>query len=341
MLVLIIKKYESKKTMKIYPEKLKQGDSVAIIAPSMSFSLLSQETIDEANRRFAEIGLHLKFGKNIKTIDEFLSSTVQERIDDLHWAFSDTSINAIFTVIGGYNCNQLLDHIDWELIKNNPKIFCGYSDITALQNAIFAKTGLITYSGPHYSSFGQKKYFDYTLNYFMKCLFSEDQICVTPSKEWSDDEWYIDQANRSLIANNGYHVINNGNASGTLIGGNLITFKSLQGTHYFPSLKNAILFLEDDAESGVHQFDRDLQSLILLDEFKHIKGLIIGRFQKESSIAMPVLEKIIKNKKELNNIPVIANVDFGHTNPFITLPIGGDALIEASPQATQIIISKH
>ncbi len=139
----------------IFPSKLQRGDTIAIIAPSRSFSILSSSCIEIANQRFQKLGLQVVFGKYIQEIDAFASSSIESRIADLHWAFSDPSIKAIFTVLGGFNSNQLLPYIDWDLIKNNPKILCGYSDITALQNAIFANTGLVTYSGPHYSSFGQ------------------------------------------------------------------------------------------------------------------------------------------------------------------------------------------
>ena len=99
----------------------------------------------------------------------FTSSSIESRIEDFTYAFSDTNVKAIFTAIGGVNSNQLLKYIDWELIKNNPKIFCGFSDITALNNSIFTKTGLVTYSGPFITStFGQKLHFDDTLDYIKK-----------------------------------------------------------------------------------------------------------------------------------------------------------------------------
>src|SRR5680860_1772809 len=135
---------------KIFPQKLKKGDKVRVIAPSRSMAIISQETRDIAKNRFEELGLELSFGKHIDEIDDFVSSSIESRIEDLHDAFCDSRVKAIFTVIGGFNCNQLLQYIDWDLIKNNPKIFCGFSDITALNNAIYAKTGLVSYSGPHY-----------------------------------------------------------------------------------------------------------------------------------------------------------------------------------------------
>lgn len=313
---------------KIIPEKLKIGDEVRVIAPSRSMAIISEELKKIANEKFSQAGFKLSFGKHVSENDEFSSSNIASRIEDLHEAFVDCSVKAIITVIGGFNSNQLLKYIDWDLIKNHPKIFCGYSDITALNNSIFAKTGLITYSGPHYSTFGQRLHFEYTLDSFKKCLMSKESFPILPSDQWSDDAWYKDQENRNLITNPGWSVINEGEAEGTILGANLCTFNLLQGTKYFPDLSNSILFLEDDDESSDHTFDRDLQSLIHLPGFMGVKGIVIGRFQKASRIDINKLKMIIKTKKELERLPVIADVDFGHTDPKITFPIGGTAKLK-------------
>lgn len=192
---------------KIFPEKLKAGDEVRVIAPARSLSIISEKTREIANKRIEDLGLKLTFSKHAEEMDDFASSSIESRIKDLHKAFSDKNVKAIFTVIGGFNSNQLLKYIDWDLIKNNPKIISGYSDITALNDAFFAKTGLVTYSAPQYSTFGQKLYFDYTLDYFKKCLMSSDPFEIKPSESWSDDAWYKDQDNRKLIPNEGWLVI--------------------------------------------------------------------------------------------------------------------------------------
>jgi len=324
------------------PNKLKPGDEVRIIAPMQSMALISSETREIANKRLEDLGLKLSFGKHIEESDEFTSTSVESRIEDLHEAFADKNIKAILTVIGGFNSNQLLRYIDWNLIKNNPKIFCGYSDVTILNNSILSKTGLITYSGPHYSSFGQKLYFDYTLDYFKKCLFEDAPIEVVASSKWSDDAWYKNQEDRNLIDNERFFVINSGdNTEGTIVGGNLNTFNLLQGTEYMPPLESTILFIEDDSETNAKHFDRDLQSLIHQPAFKGVKGLVIGRFQNESNISNDLLTKIIKTKKELNNLPILANVDFGHTDPKITFPIGGTVEVDTTKDRPSIKILTH
>ena len=312
------------------PSKLKKGDEIRIIAPSRTMKLISEEGKKLAEEKLKSLGFKVTYGKNIYESDEFDSSSIKSRVDDLHDAFQDKNVKAILTVIGGFNSNQILRYLDYNLIKKNPKIICGYSDITALNNAIYKKTGLVTYSGPHFSSFGMKKGFDYSLDYFKKCLIEEKEFEIKASKEWSDDKWYLDQEKREFMKNNGFLVINEGKAEGEIIGANLCTFNLLQGTEYMPNFKNNILFIEDDYESKPHHFDRDLQSLIHLPDFNQIKGIVIGRFQKASEMTNEKLIKIIKTKKELNNIPVIANLDFGHTTPIFTFPIGGKVSISSN-----------
>jgi muramoyltetrapeptide carboxypeptidase LdcA involved in peptidoglycan recycling len=330
---------------KIYPQKLKIGDEVRVISPSQSMALISKENREIANKRFADLGLKLTFGKHIEESDETMSSSIESRIEDLHEAFADKNVKAILTVIGGFNANQLLRYIDWDLIKNNPKIFCGYSDVTALNNAIFSKTGLVSYSGPHYSTFAQKLYFDYTLEYFRKCMMDEKSFEIIPSDNWTDDQWYMDQNKRNLIKNNGFFIINEGKAKGTILGANLCTFNLLQGTEYFPKFEeDTILFIEDDDMVGEQfsvSFDRDLQSVIHQSGFEHVKGIVIGRFQLSSGMNEKKIKKIILSKKELNAIPVIANVDFGHTSPIITFPIGGEAVLEVDNSKVKLEIMKH
>jgi muramoyltetrapeptide carboxypeptidase LdcA involved in peptidoglycan recycling len=327
--------------LKIFPKKLKSGDSVQIIAPASSLGIISQANRKIANQRFLEMGLSVTFGKHVEEIDLFDSSSIESRIKDLHDAFCNPNVKAILAVIGGFNSNQLLKYIDWEIIRNNPKIFCGFSDITALNNAIFAKTGLVTYSGPAYATFGEKLGFDYTLEAFKKCLFSEEPLEIKPSLIWSDDAYYLDQENRTFIQNEGYLIINTGKARGTILGANLCTFNLLQGTEFFPNLAGSVLFLEDDDVSTDVEFDRNLQSLLHLPEFAGVAGLVLGRFQKATKMTNEKLIKIIKTKKELNNLPVIANVDFGHTQSMITFPIGGEVNLVIEKEQAIIEISKH
>ena len=323
----------------IIPEKLKIGDEIRVIAPSRSMNILSKETINTATKRLGKLGFNVSFGKNIYSeFDKnYACGSIQERIEDLHEAFLDKNIKAVLTAIGGFNSNQILEYINYDLIKNNPKIICGFSDITALLNAIYAKTGLVTYYGPHYSSFGMEAGFDYTLEYFKKIFVPDkkdsNEILIENSKEWSDDFWFLDQKNRKFISNTGLEVINQGCAEGTIIGGNLCTLNLLQGTEFMPLQdNNIILMIEEDNFAGkefFREFDRNLQSLLhcYKNKNKKISGIIIGRAQVNCNMNFEKWKIMINNKPELANIPVIANADFGHTTPIFTFPIGGHAFI--------------
>ncbi|WP_220493129.1 MULTISPECIES: S66 peptidase family protein [Pseudoalteromonas] len=324
----------------IIPNKLKVNDEVRIIAPSRSLSIIDKKTREIANTRFEELGLKLSFSKNCESIDDFSSSSIEERIEDLHEAFLDKKVKAIFTVIGGDNVNQLLKYIDYNIVKRNPKIICGYSDTTALSNALFHKTGLVTYSGPAYSTLGMLKGIDFSINYIKKCLFSSDPYEVINSEQWSDDAWYLDQEKRNFYKDNGIEVLNHGEAEGKIVGGNLCTLNLLQGTEFMPDLTNAVLFLEDDELTSPSNFDRDLQSLIHQKNFDSVKGIVIGKFQLKSEVSETLLKKIIQSKQELASIPVLYNLNFGHTTPHICFPIGGFVKIDTKSRK-QIIIEKH
>ncbi len=326
--------------MEIIPPKLKAGDEVRVIAPARSIRLpfITEELKSEATRNLEALGLKVSFGKHINECDEFNSSTVEHRIEDLHNAFSDKNVKAILTVIGGFNSNQLLKQINYDLIKENPKILCGYSDITAPQHAIYKKTGLVTYSGPHYFTFGVKHGLKYTEEYFKKCLFENKPFKINPSEDIV--EWSGKQSKYLYYKNSGPWVMRNGKASGKIIGANLCTLNLLQGTEFMPKLKNSVLFIEDDDETNPNAFLRDLQSLFQLPDADTIRGLALGRLQEGSGINRALLNKIIGAVVE-NSIPIIANLDFGHTYPLITFPIGGKASLTAEDDKAVLKILKH
>ncbi|WP_210365083.1 S66 peptidase family protein [Bacillus sp. REN3] len=324
----------------MFATKLAPGDEIRVIAPSTSMVILKDAQIELAVQRLTNLGFKVTFGNNAVAHDEFFSSSIDERIEDLHNAFADSNVKGILSAIGGYNSNQLLKYIDYDLISSNPKVFCGYSDITAIQLAIYQKTGLVTYSGPHFSSFGMKHGLDYTMESFLDAVTNDAPYEINPSAAWSDDAWYLDQENRTFHDQSGYLILQEGTAEGKIIGGNLCTMNLLQGTQYMPSLKDAILVIEDDEESHSRSFDRDLQSLLHLPDSGGIKALLIGRFQERSNITEEALKKIIFAKEELKGIPIIANINFGHVQPFATVPIGSRATVRANRGETEIVIEQ-
>lgn len=323
----------------IRPTRLQRGDEIRVIAPSRSLALISLEGRAIASERFSELGLGLSFGRHVDECDDFVSSAIESRVVDIHEAFADPNVKAILTVIGGYNANQLLPYLNWDLVQANPKIFCGYSDITALTCAMYAKTGLITYSGPHYSTFGMREHFGQTMEWFTAALMAGQPFVVEPAITWTDDAWYLDQANRDIKPNDGFWVMGEGRAEGRLIGGNLCTLNLLHGTEYMPELAGSIIFIEDDSESLPHTFDRDLTSLTQQSGFDRVRGLLIGRFQDQVEMTRAKLRTILAGKRELDGLPIVANVDFGHTDPVLTIPVGGTARLDAVLGATQLEIS--
>ena len=328
----------------ITPEKLQKWDEIRIIAPSRSLSLLHEETIRLAKENLEQQWFEISFSKNCKEVDMFFSSSIESRVEDIHEAFKDKNVKAILTVIGGFNVNQILEYIDYDLIKNNPKILCWYSDITALANAITAKTGLVTYSGLHFSTWAMKKEFEYNLEYFKKCLMKDEKFLIEPSKKWSDDARYMDQENREIKENEGFIVINEGEAEWVILWGNLCTFNLLQWTEFMPNISDSILFIEDDDQAGnlfSVEFDRNLQSLMHQQNFEKVKWIVIGRFQKNTDITVEKLKYIIQTKKKLASIPIIANVDFGHTNPMITFPIWGTLKMSIKENQSKLEILNH
>ena len=323
------------------PNKLKPGDEVRVVSPSSGLGFILEVLRRVAADRLEGLGLRVSYGGAGEVLDRFESSPAEERVSELHEAFVDDGVRGMLTIIGGYNSNQLLARLDYGLIRENPKVLCGFSDITALATAIHAKTGLVTYSGPHFSTFSMERGLRYTLDHFERCLMRDGPYDVEPADHWSDDPWYLDQDNRDLVPNPGYEVLNEGEARGTLLGGNLGTLALLFGTPYMPDLEGTILLLEDDEEILPHHFDRTLQSLIHQPDFGGVRGIVLGRFQRASNMDLETLAEIVRSKPELDDIPVVANASFGHTTPAFTFPIGGSGALRAHAGDVGLRIETH
>lgn len=315
---------------------------VRVVAPARSRAFVTEHdhtAVIEA--RFAELGLRLSYGRHVDERDRFDSSSVRSRVADLHDAFADPDVDAIITVIGGFSSNELLPHLDWDLIRANPKVLCGYSDITALQNALLARTGLVTYSGPHWSSFGMRDHFATTLDWFTATLFDDAPVELHPAEIWTDDEWFLDQDRREPLPGEGWWPLQPGSAQGRVVGGNLCTLNLLQGTPYMPSLDGAVLVLEDDYLSSAVEFARNLTSLLQLPDAAGIRGLAIGRFQRASGMSRAALEEIIAARPRLAGLPVLANLDVGHTFPVATIPVGGELALAVGDGAQSVVLTRH
>ena len=305
--------------------KLQQGDEIRVIAPSRSLAHVWEEKSYKALCCLEKQSFHVTFSKHSRAIDDYNSSSVQSRVEDIHEAFLDSNVNAILTAIGGFNVNQILEHIDYEIIRQHPKILCGYSDITALLSAVYAKTGLVTYHGTHFSTFGFEIEPEYTEKAFFDCVMKEDSLTLKPSQSAKE-----------------YTIIQQGTCEGTVIGGNLCTLNLLQGTQFMPQTDDIVLFVEDDNIMGdyfIYEFDRNFQSLLQAYGTERIKGVVFGRFDDNCNVSADVIKRIISGKLP-KNIPVMFGVDFGHVFPMITFPIGGRIKIEATNNLL-IEIVKH
>lgn len=322
------------------PPKLQRGDEVRVIAPARSMSIISEQTRAIAAKRFEDLGLKLTFGKNVFLKDRWHSSPLAARLDDLHTAVADPKVKAILTVIGGYNTNDLLTHIDWNLIKRNPKIFCGYCDFTTLALPLLVRSNLVSYYGPHYSSFGEKKYFDYTLNYFLKAVMSTKPYLVEPAQYWSNDLWYLDQDKRKRKKNSGWKIIQTGIAEGQLVGGNIQKIALLMGTKYLPGFRDKIVLLQEAGDFTPPQVEQHFQAILNASVLDGCRALLLGRFEPAGGMTMPILQTML-HKIDRGDIPIVANLDFGHTDPKFTWPIGGTAKLIISRKRCRLKIIKH
>lgn len=314
--------------------RLNRGDHLRVVAPSRSLGMISPDNIAHARRRLAQQGYKTSFGAGVYERDEFDSSSPEARLTDLHAAFEDPSVNGVLSAIGGYNSNQIIDQVDYGLIAQNPKIVCGFSDITALLIAIYSQTGLITYLGPHFSSWAMRDGFEYTERQFNVCCAQSAPFEIPSSDSWSDDEWFVDQDARHFIPNGGLAALRFGEAEGRFIGGNILCVVTLLGTRFWPGLRDSILFLEAPGWINPSHFDQLLQALVLQADFNSVRALVFGRFQKKANMSIERLSRLLDSKPQLRDVPVLANADFGHTSPLCTLPIGGRGRVVSGPKSS-------
>ncbi len=296
-----------KKTLK--PARLKEGDTVGMIAPSSS---VSAETLARAIANIESLGLKVKTGDNILKSKGYLAGTEKERLDDLHKMFADPAIKAVWCVRGGYGATRYLPQIDYALIKKNPKIFIGYSDITALHLAIHEKTGLVTFHGP----VGTSDPTDYNRLHLKNVL-------MHPSPQY-----LIPQAEENLKNEGNLYkteAIHPGKSAGKLIGGNLSLLSAMAGTPYgLKNLKGCLLFMED-IEERPYRIDRMLTQLLQSCDITKAAGIILGVFEgcnpKPDENSLSLMECLTDRLAPLN-IPCMYGYSFGHIKNQCVLPVG-------------------
>jgi muramoyltetrapeptide carboxypeptidase len=246
----------------------------------------------------------------------YLAGSDEERLNDLHSMFENKDVKAIFSVRGGYGSGRLLDKINFSLIKKNPKIFVGYSDITALQMAIFKKTGLISFAGPMVATDFSNNVNEYTEENFWRVITSAKKIGKLHNPR--DEKFY---------------VLKSGRGEGSILGGNLAVFASLMGTEFMPNLKDSILLMEDIGEVP-YRIDRLLNQLKLAKVFDQINGIILGRFvdcyEKDKSDETIKLNEVIEHYLSKLKIPVLYSFSHGHIKENLTIPFGLKCKLNAS-----------
>ena len=293
----------------ILPQKLKKGDTIGVVAPSNPIIGENIEELKKAKQIVEKNGFKVKFSKNIYSNTNQYSSTPQEKAEDINKMFKDKEIKMIWCAKGGSNSNSIFEYLDYEAIKNNPKIICGYSDITSITNIISEKTGLVTFSGTNFKTIATDET-DYSYKQAIK-RFVEGSLEIGEPEEK-------------------YETIQEGQAEGKLIGGNLNLTHRLVAGKYKIDFTDKILFLE---ELGI-ETDPSLASNFLYymkqnGIFDKIKGLWIGNYEHESGIK---LEKIISDVLELPNtkykFPIIKSNNFGHIETKTVIPIGTKAKID-------------
>ena len=332
------------KHKRILPPRPKKGQKIGIFAPADPVAgVCPNDVIQRGYTYLKDKGYSIVEGDSVKTLPlGHTAGTVCLRVNDIHELVKRDDVGCIMAFWGGFNTNQLLGSIDYELIRLNPKIIIGYSDVTALTTAITTKTGLVTFSGPGVISFAKPEPFEYTWNYFEKiCIKPINNCHIKSSLEYADDLYFLrkDSDHRIKQKNKGINVFKNGKASGEIVAGNLQTLLLLSGTEYLPSMNDKILFIEEDETSTAAHVDRFLMQCSQLGWFEKISGLVIGRFTEHSGFdSDDSLEDLLEQHLGQVKFPILYNVDFGHSDPLITIPNGGTAIINT--MKNELIIKK-
>ena len=297
--------------------KLKIGDTIGVIAPDKALKSKDRKTLENATKYFESLGLKVKYGKYLFSEDNYCAGTPEERAKDLNDMFNDKEVKAIFTVKGGDMVNGILPYINYENIKNNPKIFLGMSDITVLLCAINKMTGLITFHCQDYVWFGKDEVTDYDKNEISDKLFNGNNVLIP-----YEERQFIDFSNKKII--------------GKIYGTNVRCLLKLVGTPYMPNLENAVLFLEG-FHSDIIQWNAMLEQYNQMNAFN--KAVVFGYIYQLQHIEENKYSIVEELRKINSNVPIVKTNDFGHIHGNSIIPIGADVTINANEKS--IIVSEY
>ena len=307
------------------PARLRAGDQVGLLSPA---SYIEDEALEKAVGNLESLGLKPVLSTHIRSLYGSLAGSDAERLSDLHRMFADPAIKGIWCARGGYGCARLLPDIDYRLIRQNPKVLVGYSDITALHNAIYRHSGLVTFHGP----VGSSTLTDYTRAHLVATLFegqAEQRIGVAPA-----------QAEKGLEdAAFATQVIRPGVAEGRLVGGNLSLLASLAGTRYQPDIAGTILYIEDIGEKP-YRLDRMLTTLRQAWPLEKVAGIALGVFNdcqpEADSRSLTLLETLQDRLADLP-VPISYGLSFGHIDDMCTLPYGVRARLDTQEASLTLL----
>lgn len=290
------------------PKPLSKGDTIGVVAPS--FFIENEANFKRGVEYIENMGYKVKYGKHVFSKYRNTTATPSERAEDIMSMFSDKDVGAVVASDGGCTAIELLDKLDYGIISNNPKIFSGFSDIGHLNLALLAKSNLPTLYGLDViNGFGEKTkndISDYNIRLFRKLSTSRESVKLLPKlNKW--ENW------------------RGGKAQGYLVGGWIDSILSLADTPYFPYFDDIILFWEA-IDLQPHNLNIFLNSLKISSLFKNIRGMIVGNFvnceEKEYWDCTPTIKQIVLEATESTGIPILANVDFGHTGKHLSIPEG-------------------
>ncbi len=310
---------------KILPPRLKEGDTIGIISPSSA--IFETEPYEIAVETFEAMGLKVKLGEFVHNRYGHLAGTDDERAGELNAMFKDPNIHAIIALRGGSGAARILDKLDYQSIAANPKIFIGYSDITALHMAIYSKTGMVTFHAPLAVSTWNS--FNYPI--FRKILFDGEALLFKNPAE---------KGSALTVTRNRIRTIHPGIATGELLGGNLSVLTGIMGSPYFPThWDNKILYLEDVGEQ-IYAVDRMMSQLKLGGVFDKISGFVFGKCtdcKPGGGYGSLTLEEVIDHYIKPLNIPAYSGAMIGHIDDNSTIPNGLEARIDAEKGTIQML----
>ncbi len=332
----------------IKPAYLRPGDAIGIVSPSWGGAGKFPHRLEIGTKQLQKMGFQVHFGSHALNPGDYVSDTARNRAADIHEMFADPNINAILAAVGGDHACHLLPHLDFDLIHDNPKIFMGYSDITVLNIAIWAMTGLGTFNGPAFlTDFAESpRMLGYTHEYFQKTLCTPSPVGqVRAADAWTEEflDWGKKQdleRPRKMQPSTGWTWLKPGEAQGRLVGGCLESLEHLRGTCYWPDWQGAIFFFETSEEAPPpERVDSLLMDYENMGVLSQISGMITGRPMRYTSEQKESLRRIILARTESYDFPIITDMDFGHTAPQFILPIGCLAGIDSEQKRFTILES--